>query len=163
MGRSMPKGGGGGTVDWVALAESNPVVMFRRIRKLEDFNGRNGATSQILADMCVLTGPQAGRVVSGEKIIGRGITNELDRHDDGADVPCRLTVLKNAGNDYCATQVPSQPEMAVVDKLFPEGSEDETWAKARKAWAEKNGGAESESKAEPAQAAAPAASDDAPW
>lgn len=155
MGRSMPKGGGGGAVDWVALAESNPVVMFRYLERMKDFEGRGGATPQIKIDMAVLTGPQAGRVVEGESVIGKGLTVELVKHSPGADVPCRLTVLQSYGNDYCATQIPSAPEMEVVDKLFPEGKEDQAWEKARAAWAKK-----APAEAAPAETA-PAS--DAPW
>lgn len=175
MARSMPKGGGGGSVDWVALAESNPVVMFRVVEHLEDFQGRGGATPQVKVDMAILTGQQRGRVVTGERVIGKGITQELSKRDaqggyvhaPGADVPVRLTVLQSYGNDYCATQVPSTPEMEVVDKLFPDGGEDEAWAKARKAWEAKgnSSGGDAPTPAMAGASAAPAASasDDAPW
>lgn len=162
MARSMPKGGGGGSVDWVALAESNPVVMFRYTERMKDFEGRGGATPQVRLDMAVLTGPQAGRVVRGESVIGKGITNEIIKHEVGADIPVRLTVLNSYGNDYCATQSPSDPEMKVVDKLFPEGKEDQSWAKASEAWAKK-APAEEEKVAASVGASDSDDGDDAPW
>lgn len=167
MGRVKPKGGGGGTVDWVALAEHNPIVVLRHQGRLEDFQGRGGATPQVKLDMLVLSGPQAGRVVDGEKVIGKGITNEMTKHAQGDDVPVRLSVLNSAGNDYCATQVPSAPEMELVDRLFPEGQEDDVWAKARASWAEKSKAAPAladDVRAGAAPKAAPSpAGADAPW
>lgn len=142
MARGEVKGGGGDYNDWVAIAEHGPLVMFRRIRDGGTKDLGNGPRPIVVADSVVCTGPHAGKITLGEEIAGGGMTNELNRHPDGTDLPCRMAVLQRAGRDYPAIVKASADEVAKIDEMFPPGEEDRVWSEARARHAEQQAEAE---------------------
>lgn len=125
--------GGGDFFDYAAAAESEPLVMFRKREQLADRDLGNGPTSCVLADVLFITGEHEGTALFGEELIGRGMTNELVRQNNGDDLPCKLIQKKRGSNAYAAIVKCSEAELATIDSVMPPDKEDEVWAELREA------------------------------
>lgn len=115
--------GGGDFLDLKALAEARTLVVFKIRQFQADETMTNGIVNPVLVDVLICSGPQAGEVHPGERVIGRGITGTLRRGtSEGDDVAARMELLGKGAVQYAAAQTPSDPEFDAIAAVYRDGA-----------------------------------------
>ena len=163
---------GGDFLDLKDLARGGPVLAVFKINEFcqpEAATGFAGTNVPVVADVLIASGPRAGEVVLGERLIGaitaplRGVRNPNAQkgigvqnpvNQVGAEIVVRLKlVIPGKGNEGVVGDQPSEPETATVEQLYNAMGGEALWAQAAARAAAQAGVAPS---ASPAQYAVPA-------
>lgn len=119
-------GGGGDFLNFLELAQARTLVVFRVLELLPDEQMPSSVVQPVRVDVLICSGPEAGAVYTGEKVIGKGITSTLrrayDPNEQVNDVAARLEAMTTGRVEWAAAQTPSDPEFAAIEKVYRDGA-----------------------------------------
>jgi hypothetical protein len=113
-----PKGGGGDWLDWVELGSDETLVAVELVRWDPQKDLGNGPVKPAICNVVICSGPQEGLVKMDEEIIGKGLTNKLDKIEVGQLLMSKVGTKMRGSTEYAIFVEPTDEEYDAIEEFL---------------------------------------------